>query len=252
MFADPGAAVPDGGWALDQKLVRFAAPERRRGRRTLVYLQQMTKRDASGRLRRLMEQAGLRVAVLRATVDPDEREAWVAERVTEGCDVLITNPALVQTGLDLIAFASIVHFGVDFSTYRLRQSSRRSWRLGQTEPVTVAWFFYEATQAQAAMPLLAKKLRAAQHVDGRLAEGLAASANDEDGDLLAALMHQVMTGRVERGEAFPTLDIPETDDDLPIELSAATVAALPARRAPAEPAPARWAGTEIQGCLFAA
>ena len=106
-----------------------------------------------------------------------------------------------------------------------------------------------STQAQAAMPLLAKKLRAAQHVDGRLAEGLAASANDEDGDLLAALMHQVMTGRVERGEAFPTLDIPETDDDLPIELSAATVAALPA---PVEPAPARWAGPEIQGCLFAA
>jgi len=35
-------------------------------------------------------------------VAPERREAWVAEQVEKGIDVLVCHPRLVQTGLDLI------------------------------------------------------------------------------------------------------------------------------------------------------
>ena len=52
---------------------------------------------------------GFRVAVMKAdAVAPNRREAWVADKVKEGIDVLICHPRLVQTGLDLIDFPTIV------------------------------------------------------------------------------------------------------------------------------------------------
>ena len=52
---------------------------------------------------------GFQVAVMKAdAVPPERREAWVAKRVEEGADVLVCHPRLVQTGLDLIDFPTIV------------------------------------------------------------------------------------------------------------------------------------------------
>ncbi len=52
------------------------------------------------RLRSVLEQEGIRVAVLKAsTVPPDRREDWAADRVREGIDALVCHPMLVQTGL---------------------------------------------------------------------------------------------------------------------------------------------------------
>ena len=67
-----------------------------------------------GQLRAVLDGAGFRVAVLKAdTVSAERREDWVAARVREGADVLVTNPRLVQTGLDLVEFPSIVWVEID-------------------------------------------------------------------------------------------------------------------------------------------
>ena len=81
---------------------------------------------------RFLSEHGFRAAVLKAdTVAPDRREAWVEEKVKQGIDVLICHPRLVQTGLDLIDFPTIVWDEIDYSTYVMRQASRRSWRIGR-------------------------------------------------------------------------------------------------------------------------
>src|SRR3546814_4388322 len=64
-------------------------------------------RDTTSRLKVLLEQEGFRVAVLRASVDASRREDWIAEQLDRGIDVLITNPELVKTGLDLLDFPTI-------------------------------------------------------------------------------------------------------------------------------------------------
>ena len=46
-------------------------------------------------------------------VPPERREAWVAKRAEEGADVLVCHPRLVQTGLDLVDFPTIVWFETD-------------------------------------------------------------------------------------------------------------------------------------------
>ena len=48
--------------------------------------------------------------------------------------MLITNPRLVQTGLDLVSFTSVVFAEVEYSLDTLWQALRRVWRLGQTRP----------------------------------------------------------------------------------------------------------------------
>ena len=52
---------------------------------------------------------------------------------------MICHPRLVQTGLDLIDFPTLIWYETDYSVYVMRQASRRSWRIGQTRPVKVVF-----------------------------------------------------------------------------------------------------------------
>jgi SNF2 family DNA or RNA helicase len=76
---------------------------------------------------------GLKVATLSASVAAEKREDWVADQVDRGIDVLITNPELVKTGLDLLEFPTIVFLQSGYNVYTLQQAARRSWRIGQKQ-----------------------------------------------------------------------------------------------------------------------
>ena len=146
----------------DRALVELALRERTRDRRLLVYITHTERRDISPRLRTILEQAGLRVAVLKSdTVAADRREEWLGARVREGADVLICHPRLVQTGLDLIDWPSICWFETEYSVYVMRQASRRSWRIGQRQPVEVTFMVYAGTLQAEALALVAAKMRSA-------------------------------------------------------------------------------------------
>ena len=125
---------------------------------------------------------------------PERREAWVAQRVEEGVDVLVCHPRLVQTGLDLVAFQTICWYETDYSVYTMRQASRRSWRIGQREPVQVVFMAYWNTLQADALQLVAKKLQSSLAVEGELPEdGLAAYGDDGD-DLMLALARKIVAG----------------------------------------------------------
>ena len=92
----------------EQALVDLVAAERLEGRRVLVYATHTGTRDITERMDGILSRHGFRVAVMKAdAVAPERREAWVAEQVQRGIDVLICHPRLVQTGLDLIEFPTI-------------------------------------------------------------------------------------------------------------------------------------------------
>ena len=73
--------------------------------------------------------------------------------------MLVCHPRLVQTGLDLVEFPTICWYETDYSVYTMRQASRRSWRIGQTQPVQVVFMAYRNTLQADALKLVAKKLR---------------------------------------------------------------------------------------------
>ena len=90
----------------------------------LVYATHTGTRDITERMEQFLSQHGFKVAVLKAdTVAPDRREAWVADRVKQGIDVMICHPRLVQTGLDLINFPTLIWYETEFSVFQSTQNS---------------------------------------------------------------------------------------------------------------------------------
>jgi len=91
----------------------------------------------TARLEKLLRAEGIRAGVLRASVPTHKREAWYREQLKRGIDGVICHPKLVETGLDLLEFPTILFHETGYSLHTLRQASRRSWRIGQKHPVEV-------------------------------------------------------------------------------------------------------------------
>ena len=88
----------------------------------LVYATHTGTRDITERMEQFLSQHGFKVAVLKAdTVAPDRRESWVADRVKQGIDVMICHPRLVQTGLNLIDFPTLIWYETEFSVFQSTQ-----------------------------------------------------------------------------------------------------------------------------------
>ena len=190
----------------EQALVDLVAAERMEGRRVLVYATHTGTRDITERMDGILTRHGFRVAVMKAdAVAPERREAWVADRVKQGIDVMICHPRLVQTGLDLIDFPTLCWFETDYSVYVMRQASRRSWRIGQTRPVKVVFMSYRNTLQADALKLVAKKLQSSLAVEGELPEdGLAAYGDDGD-DVMMALARKIVSGDEDEAETVETV-----------------------------------------------
>ena len=98
-----------------------------------------------------------------------------------------------------MAFPTFVWAETDYSVYTMRQASRRSWRIGQTEPVQVVFMAYRNTLQADALKLVAQKLQSSLAVEGELPEdGLAAYGDDGD-DLMLALARKVVAGEEDAG-----------------------------------------------------
>ena len=103
----------------EKALVDLAAAERMEGRRVLVYATHTGTRDITEQMDDMLTRHGFRVAVMKAeAVAPERREAWVADKVKQGIDVLICHPRLVQTGLDLIDFPTLIWYETEFSVFQ--------------------------------------------------------------------------------------------------------------------------------------
>jgi superfamily II DNA or RNA helicase len=181
------AMDPEYRHAKERRLIALLAAERLKGRRAIVYVQGTERRDQLSRLAGILEAAGFRPIVLRAdTVRPEERESWLRAQVEGGGDVLLCHPKVVQTGLDLIDFPTVVFYQPEYSVYTVRQAARRSWRIGQSHPVRVVYMVYRGTIQEAALKLVAAKARSSLALEGELVEGGLVSAAEEDPTILLA------------------------------------------------------------------
>lgn len=187
------AAISDDGERLPKEewLANFCRAERQQGRKVLVYLRQTGTRDIQDRVESALQKSGLRVSVLHGGVDPRKREEWIEKRLTS-TDVLVCNPKLVETGLDLVAFSTVVFFEIEYSLYTLWQAVRRVWRLGQTNPVKAVFSVYNDAMESVALALIGKKMKAAQLLYGDEVGG--AIVPEDDGDFLTQLARDVLAG----------------------------------------------------------
>jgi len=118
----------------------------------------------------------------------------VQKKLAAGMQVLIVNPSLIETGLDLNAFTTLVFYSMGYKLFTLRQASRRSWRINQKAPaVKVYMLYYEDTMQQKCLKLMASKLAVAGLIEGNFSEeGLAAMSDVQD--MTSQMAKELMLG----------------------------------------------------------
>ena len=188
-------------YAKERKLIEDIRGELRQGRRCQVYATFTGEHDVAARLERVLRQAGLRVAVLRATVPTLKRELWYEKQLKDGVHVVVCHPKLVETGLDLLAFPTLYFYQTGYSLHTLRQASRRSWRIGQKHPVKVKFFVSKATTQTTCLRLMGKKMLVALMMEGKFSgEGIHSLESDDD--MMSAMAREL----VERGRVGESAD----------------------------------------------
>ena len=163
------------------------------GERVLIYTS-WTRIDSQKKLLKLLTEEGYRTEIMSEKIRPGAREEWVQKRLSAGMQVLITNPSLAETGLDLNAFTTLVFYSMGYKLFTLRQASRRSWRINQTAPrVEVYMLYYKNTMQHKAMKLMASKLAVAGIIEGNFTEeGLAAMSDVQD--MTSQMAKELMLG----------------------------------------------------------
>jgi helicase-like protein len=183
------AIVDDERMPKEEWLVDFCCSERQQGRKVLIYLRQTGTRDIQDRILTILRDRGVRAEVLTSGINPRKREEWIAKKVFS-LDALVVNPRLVETGLDLVAFSSVVFAEIEYSLYTLWQAVRRVWRLGQTKPVKAIFSVYNGAMEARALALMGQKMKAAQLLYGEEVGG--AIVPEDDSDILMKLAREAL------------------------------------------------------------
>ena len=179
--------------AKDERILELVQEKIALGERVLIYTS-WVRIDTQKKLTKLLAENGIYADTLTVKVPPQGREAWVEGHVKKGLQVLITNPSLVETGLDLNDFTTLIYYNIGYNLFTLRQSSRRSWRINQTHPRVEVYFFYFTDTLQGrATKLMASKLAVASLIEGNFSdEGLAAMSDMDD--MTSALAKELTLG----------------------------------------------------------
>ncbi len=178
----------------EEQLLQIIAEENVNHRKVLVCLEHTGTRDLTGDIKERLEDNGYGCAILKSnTVKPELREDWIKKKAKEdNFDVLITNPRIIQTGLDLLDFPTIIFFQTGYSVFTLRQASRRSWRIGQDKPVKIFYLSYSQTLQEKALKLMATKMETALAIEGDLSDKGLVALSEGDSSMVFALARELI------------------------------------------------------------
>lgn len=192
VISEPADLSQELAYAKERRLIEETKRELAVGRNVHLFAVYTKKRDVTHRLQQLLSKEGIHAEILTSDVPPADREAWYERQLRNGMRVCIAHPKLCSVGLDLLAFPVLLFYQTGYSTYTLRQASRRSWRIGQRQPIRVGYMTYANTAQEACLRLMGKKLMASLPMEGKLhADGL--QAMDSDDDLLTAMARELVT-----------------------------------------------------------
>ena len=156
--------------AKDEKVLELIDKHKANGEKILIYVSWINKMDCVQRLQTIFEDRGIKSAFLTTAVSARSRQAWIADKIKDGIDVLICNPKLVETGLNLLDFTTIIFYQLDYNLFTMRQASRRSLRLNQSQNVSVYFLYFKETMQESVIALMANKLQAAMAIEGKFTE----------------------------------------------------------------------------------
>jgi len=155
--------------AKEEKLVEIVRENLADDRGCVIYCHYTSYYAVHHRVRDVLKRNGIdSVAVLESNVSPDERVVWLAEQARKGTKVIVCNMALVETGLDLLHWPTIIFHQLSYDINSVRQASRRAWRVGQTRECRIYYLVADGTQQMAQFQTCLEKRAHALMTEGRL------------------------------------------------------------------------------------
>ncbi|MEM9955268.1 MAG: DUF6094 domain-containing protein [Chloroflexota bacterium] len=181
-------------FAKEKALIELVQSRLQAGRPVVVYARQTASKDIQPRLEAIIRHhvPEANPYVLRNTVSAERREKVIEQQVLSGVNVLICNPELVKTGLDLLAFPSLIFYEITFNLSTMLQAASRSYRLNQEQDeCEVIYLFYEGTMEHRAVQLMSRKQRAAKILTGDTGLTGLDSLTEGEGGFEAALLNAI-------------------------------------------------------------
>lgn len=175
----------------EKELVRLVKKHKEKGEKILIYIEYTNKLDLAGRLQRILAKEGIRASYMDASVKQTERQSWLEAVAGKGeADAVILNPGLVEVGLNLLDYTTIIFYEVGTKVTTVRQASQRSNRINQTKPVTVYFMYYRNTIQEDTLGAISQKMTASKAVEGDFTES-ALQEMGETTDILTQLVNSI-------------------------------------------------------------
>ena len=176
---DLGASVQIGGkvitapkldyyHAKERALVDLIKKELAEDRGVIVGLNYTDRYECHIRICDVLEAHGIKSHVLTSSVPSEKRVEWLAKKEEEGAKVIITNIKLVEVGLDLIPWQTLILYQLCEEINVVRQFARRNWRIGAFRECRVFYMIYNGTTQMAQFLRLMRKRGHAMMTEGRL------------------------------------------------------------------------------------
>lgn len=172
--------------AKERELVHLIKENLAEDRGVVVYCNYTDSYAVHHRLKEVLEAHGIEAHVLESHVSPEKRVEWLAMREEEGAKIIICNIRLVEVGLDLLPWPTIIFYQLNYDINTVRQASRRAWRIGQTRECRIYYMLYEGTQQAAQFEHCMVKRAHALLAEGRLDRSELAKFGRDVGSSLAA------------------------------------------------------------------
>ncbi|WP_026701708.1 helicase-related protein [Salibacterium aidingense] len=168
------------------------------------------------RVKNTLQQQGIDAQILDESVSTEKRFEWLEKQEEAGTKVIITNMKLVEVGLDLVNFNTIIYFQLCDEVSTLRQSSRRGWRIGASKKCKVIYLVNNGTQQMSQFKRLMSRRISAMITEGRIerSDSLAQYADAGAGQLTNDLSKELASSDLTA--AWEDLAQKDIDDNIEI------------------------------------
>lgn len=134
----------------EQKLIDIIKQEKQEGRKVWIYTeftnggQYMTGENIPNRLERILKQNGFNVYQLKQSISTYDRKD-VIDKNKDKYDVFISNPRLVQVGLNLVFCPTYIVYIPSYQVNVISQAIRRGLRANSTQENRIYHLYYKDT-----------------------------------------------------------------------------------------------------------
>lgn len=169
----------------EEKMVEIVQRELAEGRGCLIFTNFTGIYQTNERIQKVLHHHGISSEILNTKTTPLKRFEWLEGQAQKGTKVLIMNMSLVQVGLDIVNWPTILYYQLNDDINTVRQSSRRGWRLGQSKECRVYFLVNGRTQQFNQFRRLMSRRINAMLVEGRIerSDSLAKFAQDDMSNL---------------------------------------------------------------------